>query len=335
MKVKKYYSKDVTRNIEDILSGVEEENISLDIPIQRRFIWTLDQMCLFIHSLIIGFIPYMLFAVTVNDIDYIIDGKQRLSTILKFCNNEFCFPATSDLSVEYTYGKAKEKKEIYLRNMYFKDLPEKLKRNIRHNLVIYITYNRLSEDDICNLFKRINNGTGFGAIDETRLLSYINNPEMLEALTNLCDENEEFFKTFMSEKSLMSSEDIIQIIRAIIMLKENYDTDIDMRIINREIVNITVDDINDISVLIKRLRVANKFNHNSIAKNFSYILALSLEIKDKNIEAYCTDINKYFSNDNKEKITDTFNKFKSWTNKGKVVLHRYNILKNEYLKYII
>lgn len=62
------------------------EDKTLQIPkYQRRFVWTLKQACLFIESLMLDLpIPTLMFLVDENENNLIIDGQQRIKSILYF-----------------------------------------------------------------------------------------------------------------------------------------------------------------------------------------------------------------------------------------------------------
>ena len=331
-KRKSYYDKDVSKNVRDLVEDVENEELSLDIPMQRRTVWTTKQKCLFIHSLLIQFVPYMIMIVSMNGIDYVIDGKQRLSTIIAFINNEF--KITYDLEVTFIDSKRMSRR-FPLKNKYFKDLPEELKKNLLTNSVFYVRYEDLDDAGMCELFNRLNNGTAMVAIDSTRIIFFKYNPHCLNLLTSICDEYSEFFRTFMSEPMINKyNNDIIQIIRAILIIKNNGFIDLTTPTINREVVNITEKDLNNIKILIRRISKTKKIDGTSDAgKNFCYVLAISLLVSEKNMSGFCEAVNNYFSKSNKE-IEETFNKYKRGTTTKDVVSYRYNLLKEIFADYI-
>ena len=332
-KRKSYYDKDVSKNVRDLVEDVENEELSLDIPMQRRTVWTTKQKCLFIHSLLIQFVPYMIMIVSMNGIDYVIDGKQRLSTIIAFINNEF--KITYDLEVTFIDNK-KQSRRFPLKNKYFKDLPEELKKNLLTNSVFYVRYEDLDDAGMCELFNRLNNGTAMVAIDSTRIIFFKYNPHCLNLLTSICDEYSEFFRTFMSEPMINKyNNDIIQIIRAILIIKNNGFIDITTPTINREVINITEKDLNSIKTLIRRISKTKKINDTSdVGKNFCYVLAISLLVSEKNMTGFCEAVNNYFSKRNAKEIEETFNKYKRGTTTKDVVSYRYNLLKEIFADYI-
>ena len=101
--------------------------------LQRDFVWTIEQKRELIFSMLIGrHIPHcaMVSKVIPNsdtDILQIIDGKQRLSTMIDFYENKFTILLEDN---EY----------------YFKDLPEDYQLTIsNHNIKYYIVYEPYNE----------------------------------------------------------------------------------------------------------------------------------------------------------------------------------------------
>ena len=117
--------------------------------LQRDFVWTIEQKRELIWSILIDrFIPNCLILNIIDPNDYkktilqIIDGKQRLSTMLDFYNNKFTIVIDS---VEY----------------YYKDLPHDYQLAIKnYNIKYYIIYetfeNKISDEDKIKWFKFIN-----------------------------------------------------------------------------------------------------------------------------------------------------------------------------------
>lgn len=68
----------------------EEENIYIPLEYQRNFIWQDKDKCYFIESLLMGLpIPFMFFADTDDGRIEIVDGAQRIQTLVSFIEDEF------------------------------------------------------------------------------------------------------------------------------------------------------------------------------------------------------------------------------------------------------
>lgn len=60
--------------------------------LQRPLVWTLEQKQALIESIIVKrFIPPISAIYTIDDVHEVIDGKQRLTTLIAYLNNEFEF----------------------------------------------------------------------------------------------------------------------------------------------------------------------------------------------------------------------------------------------------
>lgn len=117
---------------------------SRGMNLQRGFIWTLDQKRELVYSLFKGIKIAPISVISYDHKVYkIIDGKQRLSTILSFCKNEF--PVIWN-SQEY----------------YFKDLDWDIQGEflshgtVRADIGYEYPDKRISDDDLVGWFEMIN-----------------------------------------------------------------------------------------------------------------------------------------------------------------------------------
>lgn len=128
---------------------------------QRNFVWKLKNKTLFLESIFLGLpIPFMFFADCEDGKQEIIDGAQRMQTLVEFCNNKL---KLNNL-----------KKLTKLNGFYFKDLSETQQRKFLNKTLRIIVL----EEDTPNtarqdLFYRINT-TGIKANDsEVRRGAYL------------------------------------------------------------------------------------------------------------------------------------------------------------------
>jgi uncharacterized protein with ParB-like and HNH nuclease domain len=117
--------------------------------LQRDFVWSLAQKRELIYSMLIGrHIPHCSIINIIdpknsnNTISQVIDGKQRLSTMISFLNNEF------DISLEGD-------------DYFFNELPNDYQMEITHHSFNYYLVNELHDSPITdqekiNWFKFIN-----------------------------------------------------------------------------------------------------------------------------------------------------------------------------------
>ena len=116
---------------------------SKNMNLQRDFVWNIDQKRELIWSILMNRnIPRMAMINTEKDVYQIIDGKQRLSTMIEFYNNKF------DLLIDN-------------KSYYFKELPEDYKRVISGYYFSYYIVNEdyeyiISDEEKINWFRYIN-----------------------------------------------------------------------------------------------------------------------------------------------------------------------------------
>ena len=111
--------------------------------------WTKDQQSCFIDSVMRGIdIPKIIIAEN-EGTSFVVDGKQRLTTLKKFLKNKMRLSNKVECASEE--GK-------YNGNA-FDELPEEMQSKIKNTELEVVYYKNCSIDDIKMLFKRYNNGT--------------------------------------------------------------------------------------------------------------------------------------------------------------------------------
>ena len=171
-----YDTKDFT--IELLISKFNKEDFFIP-DYQRNFIWRNNNKTLFLESIFLGLpIPFMFFADCENGKQEIIDGAQRMQTLVEFYNNKLQISGL--------------KKLTNLNGFYFKDLSESQQRKFLNKTLRIIV---LEEDtpDVArqDLFFRINT-SGLKANDsEVRRGSY---PGPLTSFIEKCSIDETFAK---------------------------------------------------------------------------------------------------------------------------------------------
>lgn len=135
--IRKYHVDNTNRSLDFFLDrDPEEPRFDMDQPYQRGVVWGLKRKQNLIKSLLMG-IPIP--AIVINDrfgakfshpgydrdrnwMYAIVDGKQRVSTIQSFVNNEFSIPA------EWIEDNA-------VGDIYYKDLTVPMQRNFRNHAI--------------------------------------------------------------------------------------------------------------------------------------------------------------------------------------------------------
>ncbi|KAI9275617.1 hypothetical protein BDA99DRAFT_495967 [Phascolomyces articulosus] len=133
-------------------------SISLDAPYQRDIVWNRPKMCALIDSIMNNYyIPPVVFAVRkVADgrvVRVCIDGKQRLTSILRFMNNEIPYLEMVDgRTVDKFYSSETEEDG---RREY---LDDNVRDHFDHTELVCVEYTNLDTDSEIEIFSRVQLG---------------------------------------------------------------------------------------------------------------------------------------------------------------------------------
>ncbi|KAI9312960.1 hypothetical protein BX666DRAFT_2124516 [Dichotomocladium elegans] len=100
---------------------IKKESISLEAPYQRDIVWHKSKMCSLIDSIMNNYyIPPLVFAVRKirnRSVRVCIDGKQRLTSVMKFMNNEIPYIEVVDgVRHEYYYSARNDRESTFTEN---------------------------------------------------------------------------------------------------------------------------------------------------------------------------------------------------------------------------
>ena len=203
------------------LSGmVKNGKINFDHIIQRSFCWERARKSSLIESMILGYPIPAVFAKRMDDGSgkrggntyYIMDGKQRLSTVKEFLNDEFALSKLQPI----TYFDTDEDKEVVvdISNKKFSELPDGLK-NYLNTVTFAVTYfDNLTKEEERELFKRLNNGKPLSTKART-LASARNIEELLDIGSH------KLFEEMLTDKARASKNQVALVMKAWTMLNKN------------------------------------------------------------------------------------------------------------------
>lgn len=143
---------------------IEKGQVSFDCAVQRNPVWDVSRKSLLIHSMIEGYpIPPFYFARRDDGKYDALDGQQRSLAIKGYLDGEF--PLSEDMpAVTDENGYP-----IIITGMMFPELPEWAQDNIKdYSLTIYY-FEGITEEEIAELFFRINNGKPLTSVELTRV----------------------------------------------------------------------------------------------------------------------------------------------------------------------
>ena len=146
-----------------LTNQMEKGKVNYDNAVQRNLVWDVEKKSLLIHSMIYGFaVPAMYFTRDENGVYDSLDGKQRSNAISEFLHDEFALSVDIPTVVDDNGGVED------VSGLYFSQLPEWVQDRIRdYNLTIYY-YEDMTEAEIREFFRRLNNGKPLSAIELTR-----------------------------------------------------------------------------------------------------------------------------------------------------------------------
>lgn len=206
----KSYSK--TRTVQSITRDIKKNKIVLDTSIQRKEDqWNRKKKSLLILSGIQGIIIPGIFAKeTLNEkndtIWEVLDGKQRLTTLNSFLNDEFKLDKT--LPEEYANKK-------------FSELDEETQTTIKNIEIVVNVYQDITEQETEIIFCRLNNGQ---KLSNDNLLRAHMGPE-LRAFVDEAIEKPFMSKTALTNGQLKKSEDQGVVLAALSLIADCGTTD--------------------------------------------------------------------------------------------------------------
>jgi hypothetical protein len=134
------------RTVQTVVDRIRQERFKLTPDFQRDFVWNTVKQSKLIESCLMR-IPLPVFYVAEDEEGRIVvvDGLQRLSTFLRYLNDEFALKGVG---------------ETGLAGLKFKDLPVKLQERVADTqLIFYILDERAPERAKLDIFDRVNGGT--------------------------------------------------------------------------------------------------------------------------------------------------------------------------------
>ena len=164
--------------------------------VQRGFVWERSRKSALIESLILGYPVPQLFAKRVErDTEkyYILDGKQRISAIVGFINDDYRLTKLPIL--EYKDSTTGEIIKYELTGKKFSELPEELQDRINDTSFRIIYFDNLEKDEEAEVFRRLNAGKPLST--KSKLLASIKDLEKVVELGG-----HDLFSDMLSEKAM-------------------------------------------------------------------------------------------------------------------------------------
>ena len=194
---------------------LKQGKLVLDNAVQRGFVWNKDvvRMSEFILSLIIERPIPPIYVAKFGDTYSAMDGKQRITTIQKFINDEFTLEGLEP--VEINDDETGESEEVDINTLTFSELEESLQNAIKDSALTVIIINEPTDDEMCEFFYYLNNGMPLNAITSTRAKA-----KSRKEITELG--SHELFKNALTAKAFerYTNEDIVVKSYAMLYMEE-------------------------------------------------------------------------------------------------------------------
>ena len=208
----------ISWSAKQISSMVKNGKIDFEHIIQRPKVWCRAKKSNLIESMISNYPIPQMFASRKNESDgsrnhkyFIVDGKQRLSTVKEYLNDEF---ALSELpTVSYFDEELNEEVELDVSGMKFSELPEGLQSILNTVMFSIVYFDNLTMEEERTLFLKLNNGKPLTA--KARSLA---SSKDIDGLLEIG--KHELFSQMLSEKSRQAKNQAIVVAKAWTMLNE-------------------------------------------------------------------------------------------------------------------
>lgn len=169
----------VPRTIRQIVKN--KKQLRFDLCIQRGNAWSLEQKSTFIHSLIYGFPFPPAYAQDLGGDGkelWLLDGKQRLSTIISFCEDGFKLSKNTPKVFGVEIGQKR-----------FSQLPKEFQDEILDTSFTIYQLRGMTDEERDEMFVRLNKGTPLSKIQTIRamysdLMPQIESIQKMEFFTN-------------------------------------------------------------------------------------------------------------------------------------------------------
>ena len=150
------------------------ESIKYDRLLQRNYVWKEHQQNELIDTYLRDYtVPPMYVRDTGDKHFWVLDGQQRITTTIKFINDEF--------ALSKTFG---EVKGIDLSGKKFSELPKEMQDEIKDYSFLVYVFKDMTDDDVKEQFKKLNYGS---SLNKAELLRSTTNIDVMKFIKSIAD----------------------------------------------------------------------------------------------------------------------------------------------------
>lgn len=191
----------ITWSVKQIVKMIRNGNIKFDNAVQRGYEWDKKRVSLLVHSLLSGYPVPAFYSAKGEDGKYdMLDGKQRMTSLLKFYDGEIALVDMPPITREVGGVEM----EVDLNGMKYSDLDEDIRDDLDSASLTVYYFDGITDDEIAEMFFRLNNGKAVNSACVTRVKA--KSKDIIKELGK-----NDLFKIALSEKALESytNEDIV------------------------------------------------------------------------------------------------------------------------------
>jgi len=275
----KYVTKTVNKTPYDLYSmlyknGKEKADVRLCPVYQRDVVWKIEQYLKFMESIFRGIVPNPIIIMidTKNNIKTVLDGKQRITTIKKFINNDIpYYEREENKIIIYWYDEIKNNTEIENIIKEIEDIKDvenriitlQMKNMIENDIQLTIVqYNDLSYEQQVDIFNRLQYGVAISR--GSFLKSLIKDENITSYIIEMADGYKEYFGKYA--KDIKTDDHILYLIEIILMIDDEI-TQIKKTTVERKLKNMKMKKIKELDKNYKDLiekmysnKLLNKYN---------------------------------------------------------------------------
>ena len=188
-------------NARQLCKMVKKGEIKFDNAVQRGLVWDVQRKSLLIHSMLTGYPIPPFYAVKGVGWYDMLDGKQRINAVVGFMEGEFELSGIPEVESENEDGSTDM---VDINTLHFDELEEALRDELSAYAFTVYYFDGITDDEISEMFFRLNNGKPLSAIELTRVKA-----KSLEAIKGIG--NHKLFKSALTEKAFerYANEDIV------------------------------------------------------------------------------------------------------------------------------